>query len=215
MAIFGNLEHHSLTDLSRMLGGQIGSLHLYEAVQGKTLELFVVQGQVCAAYLDGFPLDERGVRDAMSALGAQPRGEYEFQPRTKIPTPGFVAFALLELAQMDGWQAAVPEDQLPHPQTRFVASVGVTAPASLAATWRRVEPFLVRGSNALELSTHLNHALRPTQETLHHLRAVGLIAPLRSGAGAGAAVSPTAVPAAPALVQRLLGALRRFAGARS
>ena len=234
MALFGDLEHHTLTDLARVLKSQTGTLFFHEAYQGRTLELTLVQGEVHALYLDGFPVQEPArVRDILRELHGQGRGAFEFQRRTFPATaPGFSAPALVDLLR-EFSEAFIPVDQLPHPETRFLAAEAPSVPASLAAEWALLQPHLVAGASASELCTRVGRPQRDVQVMLHRLRAVDLIAPYRSraahpqlahsaevfqGPAALAAAplgqSPVAAPPASApLMRRLLGALRRLAGA--
>ncbi|WP_216329525.1 hypothetical protein [Deinococcus aestuarii] len=233
MALFGDLEHHALTDLARILGTRSGTLYFHSAYRGRTLELTVVQGHLRALYLDGFPVRETGqVHDILGELRAQGRGAFEFKPREfSATTPGFYNLPLLDLLPaLTG--APLPEDQLPHPDTRFVPTTPpARVPPTLADTWALVGPHLASGASASDLARRVGRTEREVRETLHRLRAVNLIAPQRAGsvtrpgvpvaaqpAGdgpAGGSWTPVAPPAPAPLVHRLLGALRRLTGAVS
>lgn len=242
MALFGDLEHHTLTDLAKVLRSQTGTLFFHEAYQHRTLELTLVQGQVHALYLDGFPV--RGaaqVRDILQELQAQGRGAFEFQ-RREFPAaaPRLYALDLGTLLQ-GGREAFIPADHLPHPDTRFVLNPGAQpVPPALAEGWALLRPHLggEAGASASELARYVGRPEADLLVTLHRLRALDLIAPQRAAApsrhsqgpapspqppgpaleaptpdGAGAAASALLTPAAPvALVQRLLGALKRLGG---
>lgn len=226
MALFGDLEHHALTDLAKVLRPQTGALFFHEAYQGRTLELTLMQGQLRALYVDGFPVPEQSqVREILRELHAQGRGAFEFQRRDfPVTTPSFYDLPLGELLQAFA-TASIPADQLPHPETRFVAvAVAPPVPASLAEIWTLLHPHLTTGASALELAARVGRPERDVLVMLHHLRAVDLIAPLRAAPPqvvrpAALAVvdpiveefAPSATPPAP-LVHRLLGALRRLTG---
>ncbi|WP_216329764.1 hypothetical protein [Deinococcus aestuarii] len=234
MALFGDLEHHALADLAKVLHTQTGTLFFHASYQGRTLELALRQGRLRAMYLDGFPVREPSrVRDILRQLQAQARGAFEFHRQNLAAgAPNFYDLPLVDLLQEFG-EAYLPEDQLPHPETRFVPSpAGARVPPSLADAWALVGPHLAPGASAVDLAPRVGLPQREVLVTLHRLRAVDLIAPQRAGAvphravtvsgqGAGMAstaahFAPAAPPPAPApLLGRLLGALRRFTGAVS
>ncbi|WP_019586627.1 hypothetical protein [Deinococcus apachensis] len=216
MALFGDLEHHALTDLVRVLRAQSGTLFFHEAYQRRTVELTLAQGRLRAMYLDGFPIQEQTqVRGILSQLQAQGRGAFEFQRRDPSQVPGLYDLPLGELLEAPN-EAAIPADQLPHPETRFVpARAAQAVPPSLAADWALLRPLLTFGASGAELARRVGRPEREILAVLHRLRAADLIAPQRAAAQAQAGTTPESVPAAPPaapLVQRLLGALRRLSG---
>ena len=244
MAIFGDLEHHTLTDLFKVLSAQAGTLFFHQAYQGRTVEMVLEGACLCALYVDGFPVpDAAQARATAQHLHAQGRGAFEFQPRSSTPGAGarqgarFYALPLTELLH-DTLSRDIPADQLPHPETRFVAqSLSAEVPAPLAAAWRMLAPHLRSGASAAELARLTGQAEADLQATLYRLRAADLVAPLRtvplvtaapaaqpglSQAGqvqpeqiqsSDIAPLPASAPVAPApLLRRLLGALRRLAG---
>lgn len=241
MALFGELEHHALTDLVKVLAPQTGTLFFHQAYQGRTLELTLMQGHLRAMYLDGFPVQTGAqVRDILHHLHTQGRGAFEFQ-RRGFPTSvsGFYDLPLSDLVG-DFGDVGVPADQLPHPETRFLAVPGLASvPDSLSSAWALLQPQLLNGASATDIAARLGLSVREVQGLLHRLRAVDLIAPQRaaalpsrpapretallspasSGAPAleplPAATVPAAGPTAAPIVQRLLGALRRLTGARA
>lgn len=231
MALFGDLEHHALADLAKVLHAQTGTLFFHASYQGRTLELALRQGHLRAMYLDGFPVRETArVRDILRQLRAQARGAFEFH-RQNLPAgaPSFYDLPLVDLLQ-EFAEAFIPEDQLPHPETRFVPSLaGARVPPSLADAWALVGPHLAPGTSAVELAPKVGLPQREVLVTLHRLRAVDLITPQRAGAvppqtatvsGQQAGMTPTTAHFAPAvpppapapLLGRLLGALRRLTG---
>ncbi|AWT36171.1 hypothetical protein GCM10008956_00720 [Deinococcus arenae] len=228
MALFGDLAHHAFTDLAKVLRPQTGSLYLHEAYQGRTLELTLMRGQLLALYVDGFPVPTpTQAGDILRAVSARPQGEFEFQARVLTSAePTLYVVPLLETLQTFT-ATAVPEEQLPHPETRFQASAtSAPVPASLQARWTSLAPHLRQGASAAELSRLTGQAERDLRVTLHHLRAAELVTPVRrvgvTDAHAPALpvweLTPTAGAgaAAPApLISRLLGALRRLTGARA
>ncbi|MBB5234633.1 hypothetical protein [Deinococcus budaensis] len=228
MALFGDLEHHALTDLAKVLRSQTGTLFFHEAYQSRTLELLLIRGHLRAAYLDGFPVQQPAqVRDILRELRAQGRGAFEFQKRDfPAAAPHFYDLRLAELLEASA-ELLVPPDQLPHPDTRFVpTAAALPVPASLEGAWSLLAPHLLAGASGAELAARVARPEAEVLATLHRLRAADLIAPQRAAAPVAApltAASPPPTPgmdgSAPAasapLVQRLLGALRRLTGARA
>lgn len=232
MALFGDLEHHALSDLVRVLASQTGTLYFHEAYQGRTLELSLQGGRLRAMYLDGFPVGTpTRAQELLREVQAGRRGAFEFQRRDgPALVPGHYDLPLADLLQDE--DAAVPAEQLPHPDTRFGAVQGAGAvPSALSGTWAVLQPQLAFGASGSELARQVGWAEADVLAALHRLRAAGVVAPLRAspppamteldtpaapgnGAGTGAGVPLPGVPSAP-LVQRLLGALRRLTGARA
>lgn len=242
MALFGDLEHHALSDLVRVLASQTGTLYFHEAYQGRTLELSLQGGRLRAMYLDGFPVDTPArAQVLLQEVHSGRRGAFEFQRRDgPALVPGLYDLPLAELLQ--DVDVAVPAEQLPHPDTRFgIVQFGavqgaVGVPAVLSGTWEIMQPHLAFGASGSELARRVGWAEADVLVALHRLRAAGVVAPLRaapppvatlpavtgldlpaalsSGAGVGAGTPRPAVHSAP-LVQRLLGALRRLTGARA
>lgn len=232
MAIFGDLEHHTLTDLFKILQTRPGTLFFHQAYQGRTVEMVLEGGRLNALYVDGFPVPDAAQAQAtVQHLHAQGRGAFEFQPLSQTPGAGarqgarLYALPLGSLLQ-DPLLQAVPADQLPHPETRFVAQPsGAEVPAVLASGWPVLAPHLRTGASAADLARQTGQPEAELLLTLHRLRAAGLIAPLRTVALSASAPAPTpgpslvpssadvAAPVAPApLLRRLLGALRRLTG---
>lgn len=208
MTLFGDLQHHAIADLLKVLKAQNGTLYFHQAYQGRTLELTLTAGSLRALYIDGFPVrDEREARTVLSQLPA--RGAFEFQKQAAgAPDPGFYTVNLQAL--MASPAQAVPAEQLPHPDTRFRASAASgPVPEGMRGDWRVLGPHVQQGRSAAELSPLTGRTVPDLQRTLHHLRAAGLIVPHRA-APPSAATPAQAGPAAPPLVQRLLGALRRL-----
>lgn len=242
MAIFGDLEHHALHDLAKVLRSQTGTLFFHEAYQGRTLELILLQGRLQALFMDGFPVQNPiQVGEIVRQLRVQGRGAFEFQRRSGVvTTPRLYDLALDELAGSSPGET-VSVEQLPHPETRFVAVSArmMPVPPALEPVLTTLWPQLQTGASAAELARRLPHSEDELRVMLHRLRAADLIAPQRatpapvitapwtppvSSAPAPASfqTSPLQTPAAfPAVagpapvVQRLLGALRRLTGVPS
>lgn len=232
MAIFGDLEHHTLTDLFKVLSAQAGTLFFHQAYQGRTVEMVLEHGQLHALYVDGFPVHDAAQAQAIvHHLHAQGHGAFEFQRRAASPGAGarpgarLYTLPLLELLQ-DALAKAIPADQLPHPETRFVVQhSGAQVPVSLTLGWQLLAPYLQTGASAAELAGLTGQPEAEVQALLYRLRAVDLITPVRT-VNLGAARQPAQpewttplhpqdapAPAAPApLLRRLLGALRRLTG---
>ncbi|GGO36929.1 hypothetical protein [Deinococcus humi] len=242
MALFGDLKHQTLADLAKVLHRHTGTLFFHAAYQGKTVELVLNRGQLRAMYLDGFPVEALArARGILYQLHTQSHGAFEFHRQALLV--GDVRFydqpfaslvhELVESASPGTTGPVIPDDQLPHPETRFVpVPHSPPVPGSLASLWTLVQPHLTGGSSAAELAPQLGLSPHDMQTVLYRLRAMDLIAPQRAAVsrppptahhpalphGHGIftvddLVPVTLPPTSPApqpLVQRLLGALRRF-----
>lgn len=242
MALFGDLKHQTLADLAKVVHLHTGTLFFHSAYQGKTVELVLNRGHLRAMYLDGFPVEDLAqARRILHQLHTQGHGAFEFHRQALLV--GDVRFydqpfaqlihELVESALPGMAGPAVPEDQLPHPETRFVSVLhSPPVPSSLASLWTLVQPHLAQGSSAAELAPRIGLALHDMRTGLYRLRAMDLITPQRAAVsrppptahhaaappGTGVftvddlvpVTLPSTSPAPRPLVQRLLGALRRF-----
>ena len=232
MALFGDLKHHMLADLAKVLQTRTGTLLFHSSYQGRTLELSLKEGSLRAMYLDGFPIKEPAqVNDILHQLYAQGQGAFEFHKQSALA--GDSSFYDLMFADLvsEIVDSDVPELQLPHPDTRFVRTLkSAQVPYALLPVWTAIRPDLTAGSSAAALARHLGLPERDVLVALYRLRALDLVTPLRAAALPEMLPLPVAAPsqlvshraphASPAhrppaaapvpLVQRLLGALRRL-----
>lgn len=236
MALFGDLAHHAFTDLAKVLRPQTGSLYLHEAYQGRTLELTLLQGQLLALYIDGFPVTvSNEATQVLQNVSTRRTGAFEFQKRPlNSNEQTLYVLPLLETLQ-NVPLADVPAERRPHPDTRFQSLAPAAVPGALQATWTDLAPHLRAGASATELSRATGRTIQDLQISLYHLRAAALIGPVRSAESlthpttqangqaerqAGhmtdpaPAAQPTLTASAP-IINRLLGALRRLTGARA
>ncbi|QLG13366.1 hypothetical protein HLB42_20800 (plasmid) [Deinococcus sp. D7000] len=234
MALFGDLQHHALTDLAKVLQARTGTLVFRSALQGRTLELVLKTGQLRALYVDGVPtLDLPGARDVLQQLHAQGHGAFEFRMQNLVQSDVHFYDEALTTLVSEIVTPGVTDHLLPHPETRFLRTLKpVQVPATLMPLWTRIKPHLASGRSAAELAVRLDLPQQELLLALARLRALDLITPQRAAAPSTAstahpAAGPqsqglftvndlapvTVAPASPAprpLVQRLLGALRRF-----
>ena len=207
MAIYGDFEYHAFNDIMKVLQRHTGVLFMRTALAGRSVELHLQQGTLQAIFIDGFPVSEPlRVRDTVAQLVNGARGEYSFEAG---PTEYHFALPMNELIREALSGSAIPEQQLPHPDTRFEivpAARSVALPEALRASWASLSPLLQHGASATDLSGQLRVGLPEARAELYRLRAAGLIAPQRAAAQA----QVSAQPAGP--VRRLLSALRRLTG---
>ncbi len=211
MAIFGQLEHHSLTDLAKVLRHQAGTLFLHSAYAGRSAELQLDQGILRAVYVDGFPVrDGQQLRTTLQTIARTRAGAYEFQPQPKDGVRGPLHARFEDLLIALTSTSTIPEEHLPHEDTRFVETPSTAPiPDDLRPTWQRLYPYLVTGTSARELAQLLQHDVHDLRALLYRLRAAQLIMPQR----AAAPPAPPARSSVPSPVLRFLGALRRLTGA--
>lgn len=207
MAIYGDFEYHAFNDIIKVLQRHSGVLFMRTALAGRSVELHLRQGTLQAVFVDGFPVNEPlRVRDTVRQLVSGARGEYSFEAG---PTEYQFALPMNELIREALSGSAIPDQQLPHQDTRFevVASAqSMPLPESLRASWASLSPLLRGGASASDLASQLRVSLPEARAELYRLRAAGLIAPQRAAAQA----QVSAQPAGP--VRRLLSALRRLTG---
>ena len=244
MALFGDLKHQTLADLAKILHDHTGTLFFHSSYQGKTVELILNRGQLRATYLDGFPVEALAqARRILQQLHVQGHGAFEFHRQSLLV--GDVNFyhqpfarlihEIVESPPPGGAGPVVPEDQLPHPETRFMPVPHLPpVPSSLVALWTLIEPHLAGGSSAAELAPRIGLSTHDTRTALYRLRAMDLITLQRAALSRPAPATHRAAlphgqgeevvnvddrmpmplsaasPATRPLVQRLLGALRRF-----
>lgn len=209
MAIYGDFEYHAFNDIIKVLQRHAGVLFMRTALGGRSVELHLQQGTLHAVFIDGFPVNEPlRVRDTVRHLVSGARGEYSFEAgainhHLSIPMNDLIREVLSS--------SDIPEQQLPHQDTRFevVGSAhAVQVPDALRASWNSLSPLLRTGASANDISSQLRVSLPEARAALYRLRAAGLITPQRAAAAAQA--QGTAQPAGP--VRRLLNALRRLTG---
>jgi len=224
MAIFGDFDHLPFIDLTRVLAHQTGTLFLRTAYAGRSVELHLDHTDLRGLYIDGFPIDDPArLQDTFHTLMTNATGTFEFQPTDLTALTPHLKVPLVGLLDMHGG-TALPEAQLPHPDTRFITvERPPTPPADLAAHWQQAQALLGQGVSPADLSNHLHLSELQAREFLYRLRLAGLIAPVRAAeqrpapeqhltSAREAVSSPPAVPEA-SPVRRLLNALRRFTSA--
>lgn len=180
-------------------------------------------------------------RDILKRLHAQGHGAFEFRTQKLLMDDVRFydePFARLvsEIAE-----PSVADHQLPHPETRFIRTLNPAhVPAALTPIWTILKSHLTSGRSAAELSVRLGLPQHEILLALYRLRALDVIAPQRAAIPSSAPTTFTPAPTIPAvrppavpqgqgiftvddivpvipvpaprpLVQRLLGALRRFA----
>ena len=207
MAIYGDFEYHAFNDIMKVLQRHSGILFMRTALAGRSVELHLQQGTLQAVFIDGFPVNEPlRVRDTVRQLVGGARGEYSFEAG---PTEHHFTLPMSELIREALSGSAIPEQQLPHQDTRFEivpSAQAVALPGALQASWASLSPLLQQGASASDLASRLRVSLPEARAELYRLRAAGLITPQRAAAQAPA----SAQPAGP--VRRLLSALRRLTG---
>lgn len=211
MAIYGDFEYHAFNDIIKVLQRHTGVLFMRTALAGRSVELHLQQGTLHAVFIDGFPVNEPlRVRDTLRSLVSQARGEYSFEVG---PVSHHLALPVLELLRDVMSTSDIPEQQLPHPDTRFESTGAASVPENLRASWASLSPLLSTGASASDVATQLRVSLPEARAALYRLRAAGLLAPQRAAqASAGAASTPGAARPGAGPVRRLLSALRRLTG---
>ncbi|WP_291426760.1 hypothetical protein [Deinococcus sp.] len=231
MAIYGDFEYHAFNDIIKVLQRHTGVLFMRTALAGRSVEMHLKDGTLNALFIDGFPVSEPlRIRDTISTLTSAASGEYSFEVGEITQQ---VSFPLDDLIRDVISTAKIPDQQLPHQETRFEWQTNasqVQVPPALQNSWSSVSPLIRQGASAIDLSRQLHISEHEARVTLYRLRAAGLVTPQRA-AGAfhdprgtsapspASAMSGTSQPlpaqqpqqqAGP--VRRLLNALRRLTG---
>lgn len=232
MAIYGDFEYHAFNDIIKVLQRHTGVLFMRTALSGRSVELHLQDGMLQAMFIDGFPVNEPlRISDTVRSLVSNASGEYSFEAGTINQD---MSLPIGDLIRDVVSTANIPEQQLPHQDTRFevlasAAQQGV--PEALRSSWTSVAPLVRAGASANDLATQLRISLPEARVALYRLRAAGLVMPQRAAgafhdprapmpstqpsyAGVPTATLPQAAPpqAQVSPVRRLLNALRRLTG---
>lgn len=230
MAIYGDFEYHAFSDIIKVLQRHTGVLFMRTALAGRSVEMHLREGVLGAMFIDGFPVNEPlRIQDTVRSLVSNATGEYSFEAGQSVEQ---LNLPLGELIREAVSTANIPEQQLPHPETRFEWRAGTTqndVPVTLRAHWDTVSPLLLQGASAVDIANQIRISVDESRIVLYRLRAANLITPTRAAgvfdANIGQQVAaPAGVqlhnPAAPAPVEstnplkRMLNALRRLTGGR-
>lgn len=235
MAIYGDFEYHAFNDIIKVLQRHTGVLFMNTALAGRSVEMHLQDGMLHAMFIDGFPVNEPlRVRDTIRTLVSTASGEYSFEAGG---INHHMTMPVGELIRDVVSTANIPEQQLPHQDTRFEWQQNasqVQVPDSLRTSWTSVAPLVRMGASASDLASQLRISMQEARVVLYRLRAAGLVVPTRAaGAFQEAAVAPQPAAtytgwgsppqpqqAAPQAqqpqqagpVRRLLNALRRLTG---
>ena len=214
MAIFGNLNQMSLSDLLPLLAVQDGALEVFNLEQHPRVTLYFQRGLLQCLHIGSRPADPLQARSTVSRLVNAGRGSFEFVPgavpRRCTQPLGWPLDRLLLATVTVQDEIGELERQLPHPETIF-ALVRQADPEDgrLTDFWKRSRDLLEQGASAKELAAKLGMPLDHAQYYLLKLRQLGLLQPVRKRARRSGSPAATA--------SRLLGALKRhfFGGERA
>lgn len=203
MAIYGDFEYHAFSDIIKVLQRHTGVLFMRTALAGRSVEMHLREGMLGAMFIDGFPVSEPlRVQDTVRSLVSSASGEYSFEAGQAAQQMNLPINDLIREAVST---ASIPEQQLPHQETRFEWQAGASTaqlPSSLRASWDAAGPMLRTGASAVDLSSQLRISLHEARIVLYRLRAANLITPTRA---AGAFQVSEPAPAAPAYGQAAYG----------
>lgn len=195
MAIYGDFEYHAFNDIIKVLQRHTGVLFMRTALAGRSVEMHLQDGMLHAMFIDGFPVNEPlRVRDTVRTLVTQASGEYSFEAGG---INHHMTMPIGDLIRDVVSTASIPEQQLPHQDTRFEwqqNAAQVQVPDSLRSSWTSVAPLVRTGASANDLASQLRISLEEARVVLYRLRAAGLVMPQRA---AGVFNDPTLAAAAP------------------
>lgn len=205
MAIYGDFDSHSFNDIIRILQRHAGTLFMPTALDGRSVEIHLDQGALCAVFIDNTPIYEvLEVQEVIQSLVNHATGEYNFSFNERVVSHHF-SLPIMDLIREAMGTAQIPEQQLPHQSVQFKSVLKVPpVPDSLQSNWMMLQPLLKKGVSADEVTNQLQLSVLEARVVLYRLRAAGLIEPQRA--------VDTHIPqsARKGLVQRLLNTLRRL-----
>jgi hypothetical protein len=213
VAVFGNLEHISLSDLLPMLASQEGALEIFNVPGHPNTTLYVRQGTLCCLHVAGKPVEALQVRSVIGKLMQARRGGFEFlpgaKPRGQSKVVGIPIQSLLVSAATFNDELSEVRDLLPHPDTMFrLVRLEPVDERRMADFLDHARALLITGASARELAARVHVSLDDARLYLHKLRQMGMALPVRTRTEA-------LPPVRKGLAQRLLGALRERFGRRS
>lgn len=205
MAIYGDFDSHSFNDIIRILQRHAGTLFMPTALDGRSVEIHLDQGALCAVFIDNTPIHEvLEVQEVIQSLVNHATGEYNFSFNERVVSHHF-SLPIMDLIREAMGTAQIPEQQLPHQSVQFKSVLKVPpVPDSLQSNWMMLQPLLKNGVSAEEVTDQLQLSVLEVRVVLYRLRAAGLIEPQRA--------VDTYVPQSSrrGLVRRLLNTLRRL-----
>lgn len=177
MAIFGNLNDVSLVDVFRIVRSKSGVLTM-DGI-GSIGEITIGLNSNHAVHL---AINHRRVEskedaaDYIRRLLGHTTGTFHFIDAPGDPAHRSFLLPLYPILQHAAQVDAIPESELPHPDTRFSVVPNLPeVPGTLSGTWSRLSPLLDSGTSATQAAHVLGTTLRDMQVTLHRCRSMGLI----------------------------------------
>ncbi len=210
MAIFGNLNHMSLSDLLPFLSSQQGALEIFNLERHPGVTMYFNEGMLTCLYLGNKEADALLARSIVGEILGARKGAFEFlpqaRPRRCSQLLNMRVDRLLVSVTTTQDEFAQVREQLPHPKTVFKIA-GQTAPqdSRISDFWQKARSHLQAGASSEQLAGDLGMPLDHVRFYLHRLRQLRAVEPVRA--------RPKTVPASGSAASRLLGALkRRFFG---
>ncbi|WP_188961512.1 hypothetical protein [Deinococcus aquiradiocola] len=208
----------SLTDVLRIARSKTGTLYLYSALGGRSIELALHNNHLLSLYIDGFAVQDRDrATHTVLQLLSDAHGKFSFEDLARDRLARHYLLPLFPLLQQAAVQHVVPDVNLPHPQTMFRLRPGSPeVPAGLATMWQQASPHLKHVTNAELLSQILSVPQHDAQVMMYQLRSAALIelahqhTPGNPSKPAQRQSPPATVVTSEArtMLQRLLGRLR-------
>lgn len=208
MAIFGNLSDIALVDVFRVLRSKTGTLLLADipGVDDVTIDLH--HNHAVAMTVGGQPIDRREqAAEQLRHLLERSEGTFAFKPLIQEQDSRTFLLPLHPILHQAAQVEAIPDSELPHPDTRFSVTADLPpVPSALSLPWSRLLPLLHSGTSATQAAHVLGAPVRDMQILLYRCRSTGLIALSSTAPGAS---GTHAVPAA-AISRETHSMLRRF-----
>lgn len=176
-----------------------------EALDGRSVELHLDQGILCAVFVNDAAVHEIvEVHKIVQNLVSQASGGYNFNFNSKVMNHHF-SLPITPLIRETIETAQVHEQQLPHQGTQFKSVLKLPAiPQGLRSNWMMLRPLLSKGASAEDVNHQFQLGVVEARRILYRLRAAGLIEPQR------AIDTHVSQPSRKSVVRNLLHTLQRL-----
>jgi|GEM_PF-148152 len=207
MAIFGNLNHMSLSDLLPFLSSQQGALEIFNLERHPGVTIYFDEGMLTCLYLGNKEADALLARSIVGEILGARKGAFEFlpqaRPRRCSQLLNMRVDRLLVSVTTTQDEFAQMREQLPHPKTVFrITEQAAPQDSRISDFWQKARSHLQAGASSEQLAGDLGMPLDHVRFYLHRLRQLRAVKPVR--------VRPkAAAPSSRSTASRLLGALKR------
>lgn len=215
MGISGDIADISLVDVFRIVRSKSGVLTVKPSPDFMEYSIGLHKNHVVSLETGSRTVDSReDASEELRQLLKKNSGPFTF--RESDETPRAFILPLYPIVQAVTQVQAIPEAELPHPDTRFqLVATHTEVPAALRASWNDLAPLLRIGTTAGEAANLLGLSVRDAQTLLYRYRAAELIvlSPARAEVAIGAADDRYRSPDTQSMLRRFIHRLRSWGAA--